>query len=663
MFVVNDDNSIYATRGDIVFFSVTAEDDGKPFKFQAGDVVRISVYGKKNCENVVLQKDFPVDTVTENVEIFLTSAETKFEGLINKPRDYWYEVVLNPYDNPQTIVGYGEDGAVLFRLFPEGDEIEEPETDPDDIPVVDSELDMTSPRPVENRAVARAFAGLEDGYEKVFEAVTKLYVTPQMFGAIGDGEADDTEALQNAITFAEDNSGVVCIPSGIYRITGTLRIRKSVRIVGSKGCINYKSAYLRHYGDGDVSAIYVGSDDGSYVHNVFIENIALGNFSVDFLNQYAEEKTGVTFANASEIQVENCSFYGFHVGVCMSGMTISNFNKCWFYYNKYGIWTADTDVRGQKLTRNRLVSFYDANVYKNDVGVMLGCEQLFFYSCHMENQSRAVMAYDNAYGSESRFLQVDKCNIVNQIAGVPFILIEPTKTDAPSYIKHATIKNTQLQLTETEYCIHQAKSVPNEGYIFTIGNVFCMGVKTSVSGGVGQYVIVYADGYVNATENFDGTGAVKPLAGSNVKLLGTSFEQAGRTVLNGVVGLRGSDQVASHEAGDFWLSNGVIRINDGEDNTYFHTHKWADNNALPTPIFEGQMIYDRTFNYPRWWNHRTERWMDSLPRASSAPTSGTWAYGDIVFTNAPVGGGSIGWICVQAGTPGKWRSFGTVATE
>ena len=84
MFTLNDDLSIYATRGDIVFFSVTAEDDGEPYKFQAGDVVRIKIYGKKDAEAVVLQKDFPVTEETESVEIFLTEQDTKIGEVISK---------------------------------------------------------------------------------------------------------------------------------------------------------------------------------------------------------------------------------------------------------------------------------------------------------------------------------------------------------------------------------------------------------------------------------------------------------------------------------------------------------------------------------------------------------------------------------------------------
>lgn len=162
MFVINEDNSIYATRGDIVFFSVCAEDRETKVKytFKPGDVLRIKVYGKKNAEDVVLQKDFPVTENTEMAEIFLSEEDTKIGEVISKPKDYWYEVELNPLTNPQTIIGYDEDGAKVFKLFPEGDDIPEYVPDPEDFAVMDDELDMTSTRPVQNQAVARAVAQL-----------------------------------------------------------------------------------------------------------------------------------------------------------------------------------------------------------------------------------------------------------------------------------------------------------------------------------------------------------------------------------------------------------------------------------------------------------------------------------------------------------------------
>lgn len=47
--------------------------------------------------------------------------------------------------------------------------------------------------------------------------------------------------------------------------------------------------------------------------------------------------------------------------------------------------------------------------------------------------------------------------------------------------------------------------------------------------------------------------------------------------------------------------------------------------------------------------------------AAAAPTTGTWAQGDIVKNSAPAEAGSAsskyvvtGWICTVAGTPGTW---------
>lgn len=123
MFKVNNDLSIYVTRGDVAVIDMEVDVAGEAYTFQPGDVVRFKVFEKKGCDCVVLQKDFPVVEATESVELRLTNEDTKIGELIHKPRDYWYEVELNPLTNPQTVVGYDEDGAKVFRLFPEGKDV------------------------------------------------------------------------------------------------------------------------------------------------------------------------------------------------------------------------------------------------------------------------------------------------------------------------------------------------------------------------------------------------------------------------------------------------------------------------------------------------------------------------------------------------------------
>lgn len=197
MFVLNEDLSIYVTRGDVVFFTVTAEDEGTPYIFQPGDVVRMKVYGKKNAENVVLQKDFPVTDATENVYIYLEEKDTKIGDVISKPTDYWYEVELNPFTNPQTIIGYDDDGAKIFKLYPEGRDLNDDPVEPEDIPVVDTELNPASTRPVENQAIARAVVQLQAAIESTDRtANAKANETAEALTAMGEDVSTKTASLE-----------------------------------------------------------------------------------------------------------------------------------------------------------------------------------------------------------------------------------------------------------------------------------------------------------------------------------------------------------------------------------------------------------------------------------------------------------------------------------
>lgn len=125
MVTVNDDMSVYVTRGDTLSLIVEAYDGDERYTFQAGDVLRINIFEKKNCEGLILSRDFENTGERDYMEIYLAGEETRIGGVINKPSDYQYEIVLNPETEPQTIIGYDEDGAKIFRLFPEAVDSEE----------------------------------------------------------------------------------------------------------------------------------------------------------------------------------------------------------------------------------------------------------------------------------------------------------------------------------------------------------------------------------------------------------------------------------------------------------------------------------------------------------------------------------------------------------
>ena len=53
--------------------------------------------------------------------------------------------------------------------------------------------------------------------------------------------------------------------------------------------------------------------------------------------------------------------------------------------------------------------------------------------------------------------------------------------------------------------------------------------------------------------------------------------------------------------------------------------------------------------------------INGVRKSTAAPASGTWARGDVIWNSNVSAGGSTGWICVAAGTPGTWKSMGNAA--
>src|ERR1700685_1297488 len=61
-----------------------------------------------------------------------------------------------------------------------------------------------------------------------------LYLTPDAFPVKGDGVADDSAAVQQAIDTIHEkrNQGILFVPSGTYRLTKTIYIWPGIRLIG-----------------------------------------------------------------------------------------------------------------------------------------------------------------------------------------------------------------------------------------------------------------------------------------------------------------------------------------------------------------------------------------------------------------------------------------------
>lgn len=119
-------------------------------------------------------------------------------------------------------------------------------------------------------------------------------VTPQQFGAKGDGTSNDTEALQLALNCR----GEVFIPSGVYIIKGKLAIHSGTILLGEQGtCIKQTSdAFILYNTHSQVK-------EAEWDKNITIRNIVFDGTAVDAKSEYT---AGIRMCGVRHLRIENC---------------------------------------------------------------------------------------------------------------------------------------------------------------------------------------------------------------------------------------------------------------------------------------------------------------------------------------------------------------------
>lgn len=67
--------------------------------------------------------------------------------------------------------------------------------------------------------------------------ISNSYITPQMFGAKGDGVSDDTESIASCFAYARAQKSVIVFPAGNYGISKPLSVNFDIKIIGENAFI------------------------------------------------------------------------------------------------------------------------------------------------------------------------------------------------------------------------------------------------------------------------------------------------------------------------------------------------------------------------------------------------------------------------------------------
>lgn len=211
------------------------------------------------------------------------------------------------------------------------------------------------------------------------------YVTPQMFGAKGDGVTDDTEAFLDAIDAIVNNGGgTLYIPVGEYIMTAPITFYcDKMDIVSDGAILNWGS--ISNTSHACVHVVthdsYAGSDDPEMYHN----NIRLGQLHkcsgvifkgiTDYAIRTYGNLIGVNYEGkistgemCAGFNFEHCVFYGFDVAVrCYSNSWVQGFIACNISDNNVAI---EIPAGGGNYCER--VTIIDSNIHSNVVAVKIG---------------------------------------------------------------------------------------------------------------------------------------------------------------------------------------------------------------------------------------------------------------------------------------------------
>lgn len=151
----------------------------------------------------------------------------------------------------------------------------------------------------------------------------KTYVTPEMFGAVGDGVHDDTNAIQTALL--SDN---VFFPEGTYLVKTNDSERISVP--SNRILLFHKNAKLK--------GINENKSTGSILLLLNVNNVSIngGNFEGDVLentNEAEGANNGIYISGSNNIVISDCHFTNcFTDGIYSIGVNNLLIDNCTFYH-------------------------------------------------------------------------------------------------------------------------------------------------------------------------------------------------------------------------------------------------------------------------------------------------------------------------------------------
>jgi Pectate lyase superfamily protein len=212
--------------------------------------------------------------------------------------------------------------------------------------------------------------------------VNGAWTDVRAFGAMGDGKADDTAAIQRAIDHtATTTQGVVFFPPGGYKITDRLKLDRNVDLMGVG--LAFGSQIIPINTD---AITILGADwPGGHAFRNHLKGLTI------MMNQ-ADGRTGIVIDHAYTIKIENVMVFNAGSG---GGISIANAAHVTLSdVNVYGTGTGSGTgivVKDSNVNLNNP----DIEAFRNGLHVM-GDQGVHLFGGHLERNAAYGIRFDRA---------------------------------------------------------------------------------------------------------------------------------------------------------------------------------------------------------------------------------------------------------------------------
>lgn len=428
----------------------------------------------------------------------------------------------------------------------------------------------------------------------------------KQFGAYGDNTHDDTLAIQNAISYCNNTNGILKINNGIYKISDTLNIDKTIKIYGefnqgktndnliygaeihqtgtNKSIFNingnhYGSIFenMRLSGDGsdylDGTTIGISQSQNSYFSEFIIKNIHFSYFL----------QNGIVLDDSSIGTIDNCDFGENRIALLINKGSRINISNCNF-------WNNDIAIKIKNAADLSILNNWIESVHNDSIGLLLQAPSRILFSSLLNNtfnMKNICIKFDGTTNI-TEYMCFDMLNIKNNrfTGASPFIIDMKNSNN----VQNANADN-RWNIT-LENCVFNNvtsnQAIDIDFDYLGLGGWKMINCK-AYSGWYGGPVNMFTSGQSNTASQLVTESGLNTNGALNFDTI-VSFP----IIKNNSI-YKGSYKL-------------MVKDENGNNNVLLSGKNGTTSNRPTNPLI-GEIYYDTTIGKPIWWNGSA--WVDA----------------------------------------------------